>query len=275
MTCGPFQSVLSKVYERLIFRQLSTFINDSKLLSTSISAYRKGQSTIMAMQAIRDNIIKAMNCGEIIIFIFNIYVADLQETIDTKSYQYADDTTIYKHAKVKDIHRCREAISESIKKLNDWSNNSCLALKYKKMKAMLFFTHQMSRVHQLDTYEPRIIINEHELEHIKSCKLLGIHFSKHLKWNNHIFYTISACYATLQILQKLKHLASYNLRKQLAETLILSKLDYADGIFYPHSQFLIKLLQKVQFATASFVLGRYFKDQKDILEIGWLPVNER
>ena len=35
--------------------------------------------------------------------LFNIYVADLQEIIDAKSYQYADDTTIYEHAKVKHI----------------------------------------------------------------------------------------------------------------------------------------------------------------------------
>ena len=49
----------------------------------------------------------------------------------------------------------------------------------------------------------------------------------------------------------------------------------AAPVFYPLPQFLTRRLQKVQFATASFVLGRYVNDQKDILEIGWLPVNER
>ena len=63
--------------------------------------------------------------------------------------------------------------------------------------------------------------------------------------------------------------------KPFNKTLILSKLDYADGVFYPLPQFLTRHLQKVQFATASFVLGRYVKDQKDILEICWLPVNDR
>lgn len=113
---------------------------------------------------------------------------------------------------------------------------------------MLFFTQQMSRVHQLENHQSSIFINEHELEPIKSCKLLGVHFSEHLKWDNHIRHTTSACYATLQILRELKHLTPYHLRKQLAETLILSKLDYADGVFYP--QMLTRRLQKVQFATA-------------------------
>ena len=73
-------------------------------------------------------------------------------------------------------------------------------------------------------------------------------------WEDHIKHSVSGCYATLSILRKLKYLAKYELRKQLAETLILSKLDYADLVFYPLPQFLLRRLQRVQFAAASFVL---------------------
>ena len=83
------------------------------------------------------------------------------------------------------------------------------------------------------------------------------------------------CYTTLSILRKLKYLAKYELRKQLAETLILSKLDYADLVFYPLPQFLLRRLQRVEFAAASFVLGHYVKNFRDVLKIGWLPINER
>ena len=110
---------------------------------------------------------------------------------------------------------------------------------------------------------------------LKSCKLLGVHINEHLKWDDHIKHTVSGCYATLSILRKLKYLAKYELRKQLAETLILSKLDYADLVFYPLPQFLLCHLQRVQFAAASFVLGHYVKSFRDVLTIGWLPINER
>ena len=76
-------------------------------------------------------------------------------------------------------------------------------------------------------------------------------------------------------LRKLKYLPKYELRKQLAETLILSKLDYADLVFYPLPQFLLRRLQQVQFAAASFVLGHYVKNFRDELKIEWLPINER
>ena len=98
----------------------------------------------------------------------------------------------------------------------------------------------------------------------------------HFKWDDHIKHTVSGCYATLSILRKLKYLAKYELRKQLAETLILSKLDYANLVFYPLLvKFLLRCLQRVQFAAASFVLGHYVKDFWDVLEIGWRPINER
>ena len=48
--------VLSKVYELLIFRQLSDFINKNNVLNSNISAYRKGQSTTTVLQAIRDDL---------------------------------------------------------------------------------------------------------------------------------------------------------------------------------------------------------------------------
>ena len=90
---------------------------------------------------------------------------------------------------------------------------------------MILSTPQMSRVHHLDEYDPNIAVSGYKLEHIKSCKLLGAHINEHLKWDDYIKHTVWGCHATLSILRKLKYLAKYELRKQLAETLILSKLD--------------------------------------------------
>ena len=55
----------------------------------------------------------------------------------------------------------------------------------------------------------------------------------------------------------------------------LPKLDYADLVFYPLPQFLLRRLQRVQFAATSFVLDHYVKNFRDVLKIGWLPINER
>ena len=74
--------VLSKVIERLIFHQLAhhiTHIDEKGELHDSISAYRKGQSTITVLQAIRDDILKAMKHGEVTLMV----LADFSKAFDT------------------------------------------------------------------------------------------------------------------------------------------------------------------------------------------------
>ena len=51
---------------------------------------------------------------------------------------------------------------------------------------------------------------------------------------------ISSCYGTLSVLKKLKYLAPYNVRKHLAECLILSKIDYNDIVSDTIADYLVK-----------------------------------
>ena len=59
--------------------------------------------------------------------LFKIYVADLQDIINIKCFQQADDTTIYDHAKLSGLNSCRNTIYQSINKLSVWSKESTLA----------------------------------------------------------------------------------------------------------------------------------------------------
>ena len=198
--------------------------------------------------------------------LFIIYVADLQENVNVKCFQYAYNTATYDHAKISDINNCRNTISQSINKLSAWSKQSTLTFNNDKTKVMILSTPQMSRKHHLDEYDPNIVVSGYTLERIKSCKLPGVQINEHLKWDDHIKHTVSGCYTTLLILRKLKYLVKYEFRKQLVETLILSKVDCADLVFYPLPQFSLCRLQRVQFAAASFVLGQYIKNFRDVLK---------
>ena len=76
-------------------------------------------------------------------------------------------------------------------------------------------------------------------------------------------------------LRKLKHFTDFHLLKRLAESLVLSRLDYGDSVYLPLPGYLLKRLQKIEFAATSFVYGRYVNDIGDILKLNWLPVEER
>ena len=189
------------------------------------------------------------------------------------SHQYADDTTIYKHCKPTEIENGKLEIQSALDRLSSWSSQYHLALNPKKTKAMLFSTSQMSRVHGLDAVSLGSSVDGKQIEQVSTFPLLGTRVHQNLKWNNEINSKISTCYRTLAVVRKLKHLAPFAVRKQLSECLIISKIYYNDILSHPIPDYLLKRLQRVQLAAASFVLGRYAK-MLDLATLRWLPIVE-
>ena len=95
-----------------------------------------------------------------------------------------------------------------------------------------------------------------------------------LTWNILINELLTSCYGALAVLKKLRNLAPFRVKKQLVESLIPSKLDYACTEFYPLPLCQQKRLQRVQNVCAGFVLGRYAREA-DCLQVVWLPLIER
>ena len=113
------------------------------------------------------------------------------------------------------------------------------------------------------------------LERVHSIKLLGVHMTDILKWDDHVKHLAPSCYGVLAAMRKIKNFTNYHLRKHLVECLVLSRLDFNDIIFYPITDCPLKRLQRIQFAAASFVFGRYVNNIDSILKLGRLPMKER
>ena len=139
---------------------------------------------------------------------------------------------------------------------------------------MLFSTPQMARVHNLDDLQLNLAVDGHALERVTRINLLGTEMQQNLKWESDVNAKIASFYSTLSILRKLKNIAPFNVRKQLVECLILSKLDYNITISYPVPEYLIKRLQRVQLAAGGFVYNK-FVEISDIAKLGWLPIKQR
>ena len=209
--------------------------------------------------------------------LFNLYVSDLQDYLPSKvtTFQYADDTTIYASCRPSDLPRHIEVLNLTLDALSSWSADSHLGLNPVKTKAMLLSTRQMSWVHSLDKHQLPLRISDESLERVHIAKLLGVYLHEHLQWDEHVKQLLKACYGVLSILRKIKNFTDFKLRKHLVETLLLSKIDYCDTVFYPLPDFLLKRLQRLQFAAGSFVTGRYIRDTDNIIKLGWLPIKER
>lgn len=158
--------------------------------------------------------------------LFNLYVSDLQDHLPSSigSFQYAYDTTIYSSCPAPELQRCVQELKSTLNTMNSWCNDSHLTLNSKKTKTILLSTSQMSHVHSLDENRPPLTISGSTLECVNVRKLPGVHFPKHLNWDEHVQATCKSCYRTMQTIRKLKNFAGYRLRKHPVESLVLSNL---------------------------------------------------
>ena len=92
-----------------------------------------------------------------------------------------------------------------------------------------------------------------------------------LKWEENVKQVSASCYRTLGIVKKLRNFLPFNIRKQLVQALVLSKLYYNCVVYHNLPHYFVKRLQRIQTACASFVVGKYV-EREDIIKLNWLPV---
>ena len=80
-------------------------------------------------------------------------------------------------------------------------------------------------------------------------------------------------YSTLRTLKKIKRLTPFHVQKMLAESLILSRINYGIVLYKNAPAYLIKRIQRLQNAAAGYVLMRY-SNEKDVISLNLLPVIE-
>ena len=131
--------------------------------------------------------------------LFNLYVTDMSTFTSSTCLQFADDTTLYKRCKVKDIPDCANIIQNEEEHLKAWSDVKSLVFNRTKTKTMIFSTRQMNRHHHLDNADTySVVLNgneaENRIERKDSMKILGMKVDQHLTWEEHVANVIKSSY---------------------------------------------------------------------------------
>ena len=143
--------------------------------------------------------------------LFNLYVHDLSESSTGACLQFADDTTLYRHCKPKDITVNAKILEANINSLESWSKKSNLVFNTDKTKTILFSTRQMSQKHHLDNPELYTIKSKDTIiKREVTWKVLGIKFHQNSSWKDQITTLITEGYCTLRTLKKIKRLTPFH-----------------------------------------------------------------
>ena len=136
--------------------------------------------------------------------LFNLCVADMTNILsESQCIQYADDSTIYRSCKAKEVTKCSSELENELKLLEQWSKNTNLVFNCKKTKSMLHSTRKIIQHHRL--YNNDILkanCNNQTIERVQQYKLLGVAIDEFFELYTHIRNILKNRYSTLKILKK-------------------------------------------------------------------------
>jgi len=122
-------------------------------------------------------------------------------------------------------------------------------------------------------------INGKCIRFVDSAKNLGVILDAELSFHKQINKVISSCYCTIRQLSRIKAFLDINQLKTLVSSLIFSKLDYCNILYYGLNTTTQKKLQSVQNSAARLVfkINCFDKVPSDELfkQLHWLKVKER
>ena len=177
--------------------------------------------------------------------LFNLYVSELSDQINSTSIQYADDTTVARSSTINNIKQNIKTLENDIASLSNWSQNNGLLFNNDKLQFIIFWKKRTA----FPTDRSFLIKSSGKsIKQEQTIKLLGITMDQNLNWIDHINKLTKSLYSSLQILKRFKRSTPFKTRKTLAEGLILSKLNYCNAVYAPSQQYLLNRLQRYMYS---------------------------
>ena len=112
---------------------------------------------------------------------------------------------------------------------------------------------------------------------ISTVKNLGIYMDSKLTLEKQVVNLKKKSFSTLRNICKIRFLLTKDQLKVIVNSLVVSCLDYCNGLFYGITEKLLSQLQLIQNAAAKAVTGKYKHDhlENDLKELHWLDVRKR
>ena len=191
----------------------------------------------------------------------SVYVWTISSNGRSNYLLYADNTTMFRHTKVVDLQNTLDEMQHEMNEVNTWSNEKNLCLNAKRTKVILFSTSQMSRRQNFKTQWSGCLTRNNQWNKSLKSRFLGWLSINTWPGECHVNATTQSCYSILKSLRIFRRSVDFKLRRSLAQSLILSRINYCNAILSDAPQYLLNKLQKIQNAAAAvlFMVDKWMK----------------
>ena len=125
-----------------------------------------------------------------------------------------------------------------------------------------------------------MLLNYNEcIRFVDSAKNLGIVIDSVLNFQEQIDKLVKSCFMTIRQLSKVKMFLTQQQLQTLVSSLIFSKLDYCNSLYYGLPEYTVRKLQHVQNCAARLVKKKKISHNSSMIniftELHWLRIKHR
>jgi len=180
----------------------------------------------------------------------------------------ADDTQLFLNFHPSDFQANISHLQNALTQITSWMTSNLLSLNSSKTEFLLIgLKWQLSKIHNSST----------SIDTTQSACNLGFIFDKHLSFFDQISALSESCYHHIRAVRCIRPYLDLHTAKTVATSIVHSKLDYCNSLYYGLPKFQINRLQHIQNALARTVVpAPKLQHIAPILKsLHWLEVSER
>ena len=211
--------------------------------------------------------------------LFNIYTKPFPDQLQVVSVSvegYADDHQLQKKFNLAfQVKVLGEGINKTFDVIESWMRNNFLKLNSGKTKIMIVAPEGIKR----EIIINGTFINGSCVRFVECAKNLGVLVDSTLSFDAQVQKVVSTCFHTIRQLSRIKYYLNTEQLQQLVCSLVLSKLDFCNILYYGLKSETISKLQSVQNSAARLAckVNRFdgVRSNELFQKLHWLRVRER
>jgi len=214
--------------------------------------------------------------GFIMYIMYIHHVGDIIRGHDIEFHSYADDTQLFCEFDPKLPGNCDRALGElstCISKINNWMYQNKLQLNQEKTEFMIIATPRV-----LSTLpDIQLKLGDIYVHASTSVKNLGVVFDSTMSMTDQVSAVCKSVNFHIRNLWRIRRFITQEACHHAVRALVLSRIDYANSLFYGARKIDLMRLQRLQNKAARlvFACGRDQSSSQLLCDLHWLPVMER
>ena len=202
--------------------------------------------------------------------LFLVYINDIVDNLESTSYLFADDQSLWKDIDKNDPNETESAINQDLETLHSWSLQWLLPFNANKTVYMIFSKRRNKPNFSL-------YLGGSQIQEVTSHTHLGLIFQENMSWNLNIDQICKKCSKRVFGLRLIQKLVPRKTLVNLYKTMVRPVIEYACAVYDNLNLYETVRLERIQRNAALIVTGAFTRTATDKLleDLGWNSLADR